>query len=365
MVVDDVLGSISDREWHTTQFSDPTPVRVAVIGLGWWTREQAIPALTNSTYCTPTVAVDQTADTASDVARTTDTITHALTSDEFHAGHAADAYDAVYICTPNNTHHEYVTTAVELEKDILCEKPVEATLARARDLVTTCTESESTLMIGYRLQTHPLVRQARTLLRNGRIGTPVHVHAHMSQRLLEMIPDPDQWRLTKEIAGGGALPDLGVYPINTTRFLLDETPTAVTATTRSEHEAFTDVDEHVSCQAEFPSATTALWSASQHAAKTSSLEVIGTDGRLQFRPAFTARETCQLTVSTPEQTGTFAYDEFDQMREEFDYFGYCLLTDTPPDPTGQHALTDMAIINAIYTAANTHARVQIPTPRSE
>jgi len=59
------------------------------------------------------------------------TIDHAITYDEYHDGVAADAYDAVYVCTPNALHLPYVETAAELGKDVLCEKPMEGSLERA------------------------------------------------------------------------------------------------------------------------------------------------------------------------------------------------------------------------------------------
>jgi xylose dehydrogenase (NAD/NADP) len=65
----------------------------------------------------------------------------------------------------------------------------------------------------------------------------------MTQQLLKFIPDPNQWRLDPEISGGGAAMDIGLYPLNTTRFLLDEDPTAVTAVTNQRHEEFDEVDE--------------------------------------------------------------------------------------------------------------------------
>jgi len=84
-------------------------------------------------------------------------------------------------------------------------------------------------MAGYRMQTDPAVRRLRDLLEAGVAGDVIHVHATMSQTMLggELGSDHDQWRLDSELSGGCALMDLGVYPLNTIRFVLGADPARV------------------------------------------------------------------------------------------------------------------------------------------
>jgi len=136
----------------------------------------------------------------------------------------------VYVATPNATHLEYVEAAAAQGKAVLCEKPLEATLDRARRLVAACREADAPLMVGYRMQTDPAVRRLRELIEAGVAGDVIHVHATMSQTMLgELDGEEDQWRLDPELSGGGALMDLGVYPLNTTRFALGADPVRVSA----------------------------------------------------------------------------------------------------------------------------------------
>jgi xylose dehydrogenase (NAD/NADP) len=244
-----LLAEFPKRDWQTDDAAGT--VRFAMIGLGWWTREEAMPAVAESDFCRTTVVVSGSAEKAEAVAEDHATVEHGITYEAFHEGAVADAYDAVYICTPNSTHPEYVETAADLGKDVLCEKPMAATSDGARRIVDICDGTDVTLMIAYRMQTEPAIRRARDVIDAGLIGDPVQVHGHMSDPLPDLIPDPDQWRLDPELSGGTTLVDIGLYPLNTTRFLLDRDPVGVFAQSFSEHEWFEGVDEHVSFQVEF------------------------------------------------------------------------------------------------------------------
>lgn len=349
-MLDDYFDGIGERDWeHPTV--DGT-VRFAVVGAGWWTREEAIPAIRESEYCETTVVADISDEAVSEVVATADEVEHGLTAEEFVDGVAADAYDAVYVCTPNSTHLDYVSASAELGKPVLCEKPMEASLERARQLADVCTEYDVPLMIAYRMQTEPLVRRAKELVAEGTIGDVVQLHSDISATLLDIIPDPDQWRLDPEIAGGCTLIDLGIYPLNTIRFILEETPETVYGTTRQSHDAFADVDESVWFELQFSGDTGALCTASHRAHGTSNLRIIGRDGVLELRELYHPWADRELVVEVGDTRAQVTTDNVNQMTEEFDYFAHCLLTGTDPSPDGQHGLRDMEIIDSIYRSAD-------------
>ncbi|MFB6165058.1 MAG: D-xylose 1-dehydrogenase Gfo6 [Haloarculaceae archaeon] len=354
------LEDFAERDW---QVSDPDegPVRIAVIGLGWWTRAEAIPAIADADLCETTVAVSRSAEKARDVVDSVDSVETGLTGEQFHDGRASDAYDAVYVATPNAHHAEYVATAADLGKAILCEKPMEASVERAEELVATARGADVTLMIAYRMHTEPAVRRLRDLLREGLLGEPAQVHGHMSQPLLEMIPDPDQWRLDPDVAGPGAsVTDLGIYPLNTARFVLGLDPVAVQASMASEADAFADVpDERAAFTAQFPDGVFASCTASQAAAQSSFVRVIGTEGHARVEPAFFPDEPRKLVVSRGGTTVDTTFDQIDQMEEEFDYFADCVLAGREPEADGEYGLVDMRAIEAAYESAETGQTVAI------
>ncbi|MFC7095828.1 D-xylose 1-dehydrogenase Gfo6 [Halobaculum marinum] len=355
----DYLDDFTRRDWQTLDPDAVTdPVRIAVVGLGWFAREWALPGIARSAYTEATVVTDVDADAVEAVAADHDVT--GVTPEELRSGAVADEYDAVYVATPNATHLEYVTAAAEQGKAVLCEKPLESTFDRAERLVAACEDAGVPLMVGYRMQTDPAVRRLKDLIEAGVVGDVVHVHATMSQTMLgELSTDTDQWRLDPELSGGNALMDIGIYPLNTTRFVLAAEPEQVYGTTRTEHEAFAGVDEHASYRLTFPGGVEAMCSVSQNAQHASRLDVTGTEGRVILDPAFYEREDRGFAVVRGGTRVDVEFEQVHQVEEEFAYFGHHLLADEPFYPDGEHALGDMRALDAIYESADTGLPVDL------
>lgn len=348
---------LSRRDWDDT--GDGT-VRFALVGLGWWTREYVQPVLSELDAAAATVAVSGTPEKLATAREEWPAVEATLSYEEFHAGAATDSYDAVYVCTPNATHLEHAEAAAAQGKAVLCEKPMEATTERAAAMVDACGDAGVPLLVGYRMQTDPAVRTVRDAVADGLLGEPVHVQGHMSQRIGDLFPEGN-WRLDPELAGPGAsVTDLGIYPLNTTRFLLDTEPVSVRATATSETERFDDVpDERATFEVTFADGTVAHCAASQNAEFTAGLEIVGTHGSVRLAPGFFDNETQRLTLTRDGERHEVTYDPVDQMREEFAYVAHHLLTDQEPEPTGTHGLVDVATVEAVYEAAETDERVAV------
>ena len=347
MPLEDYFQQFSRRDWERETVDGI--VRMAVVGLGGFARNRALPAIANGKYCETTTLVSGSVEKAATVAERYD-VDHVIDYDEFQRGEAAEAYDAVYVATPNALHGKYVTAAADLGKHVICEKPLETTAARARDVVDRCAEADVTLMTAYRIQLDSAARRTREIVADGYIGDVVQVYGGFSHPVLKET-SPDTWRLDPELAGGGALVDLGIYPLNTTRFLLGRTPDAVSAWTCSMDEEFDEVEEHVTFTLRFPGGITASCTASFDAHANSHLRILGTEGMVSISAPFGGVVPQSMVVERGEFSMEYTGHPVDEVEEEFDYFGYCVLTGTEPEPNGKDGLTDVRVIDAAYESA--------------
>jgi xylose dehydrogenase (NAD/NADP) len=343
------------RDWQDRE--EGGPIRFAVVGLGGFSRERALPAIERSTFCTVTTLVSGSAGKLDTVAAEFDA-DHAIDYEAFTSGVAVDAYDAVYVATPPAFHLEYVETAAESGKHVLCEKPLATDPERARRMIDRCEANGVTLMTAYRLQTEPAVRRLREVIADGCIGDPVQAHGGFSVRLLESV-GADTWRLDPAVAGGGALIDVGIYPLNTLRYLLDRDPVAVRGELTSGHEAFDRVEEHVAFQLSLPDGITASCTASFNAHETSQLQILGTEGQVRITAPFGGEVPQEVLVESGDVGTEHVGEPVDEVVEEFDYFAHCIMTGETPEPDGADGLTDLEAIDAIYEAAESGRTVEI------
>jgi len=177
-----------------------------------------------------------------------------------------------------------------------------------------------------------------------------------------MIPDHDQWRLDPDLTGyGTSVMDLGIYSINTTRYLLDREPVAVQSRMSSHHEAFADVpDERSGTLIALEGGVKMVTTESQNAHENTQLKITGTEGTIDLRPAFHGE--CHLHLSRGELTVSVNHEGFGaerEMLEEFDYFADRVLGDADIHADGRHGLQDMRIIAAIHEAAETTDIVEL------
>ncbi len=345
-----------ERDWERSV--EGGPVRFAVIGLGWFGRDVAIPAIEKSKHCETTMVVSGGGEKAERVADEND-VDHALTYDDYADGKALDAYDAVYVVTPNALHLPHVEAAAEFGKDVLCEKPLEATVERAERCVGVCKEAGVELMTAYRMHTARSVRYVRDLVQDGAIGEPVHTRGAFSNNLVATGGKMDQWRLNPDLAGGGPLMDLGVYPLNTSRFVLDADPIAVQATMVEGPPEFDGLEEYCAFTMQFPEGPVAHCDTGYRVAADNYFEVGGTHGRIRIDQPFAIDGDRRITVCAGGEEESVGVEEPSEMIEEFDYFATGVLTDMEIAPDGEHGLTDIRAMMSTYESGNTGQRVEL------
>ena len=124
--------------------------------------------------------------------------------------------DVVYVATPHSRHEADTLTYVAAGKHVLCEKPFALNAAQARHMVEAARAGGLFLMEAMWSRFLPAYRRLRALLDDGRIGQPLVVEADFGFR----VPVNVEHRLFNLALGGGALLDLGIYPIQLCAFVL-------------------------------------------------------------------------------------------------------------------------------------------------
>jgi len=144
-----------------------------------------------------------------------------------------DDCDAVLITTPNRFHEQYAVSALEAGLDVLLEKPLAHSIESAERITEAAREAEGFCMIGFNNRFAEPVQVLKEYQNEGRFGETTHVEANYVRR--RGVPGRGSWFTSSEIAGGGALIDIGVHAIDLSLYFLDHPEVVeVSGETRSE-----------------------------------------------------------------------------------------------------------------------------------
>ncbi|MFZ0092252.1 MAG: Gfo/Idh/MocA family oxidoreductase [Solirubrobacteraceae bacterium] len=206
---------------------------------------------------------------------------------------------------PNNLHSEPTVAAAEAGKHVLCEKPLGRTADESLEMWRRTAAAGVKHMCAFNYRFVPAVRLAREIIKAGELGELYHFRGHYLQ---EWIIDPAferVWRLDKEVAGSGALGDLGAHVIDLARFLVGEigSVAALTKTFIPERPGGrVDVDDAFAAVVQFQSGATGTIEASrfcQGRKNAMGFEINGSKGSIVFELERLNELSVHLVGSTP------------------------------------------------------------------
>ena len=259
------------------------------------------------------------------------------------------AVDAVYVALPNSMHAEYTIRAAKAGKHVLCEKPMSINVAEAEAMISACRAANVKLMIAYRCHYEPTNLRAIQLIRQGALGRVQAIESPFGFNIAK-----GEWRLNKQLAGGGPLFDVGIYSLNACRYLTGEEPADISAyASVIDHDGrFDQVEENVAWTMKFPSGIVASCTTTYGANMGGYFRVYGSKGWLQVDQAY-VYEGLHLRA---EFSGT-KLDEPNAARDpshfqaEAEHFSNCVLNNQEPQSPGEEGLRDMGYITRIYKSA--------------
>ena len=262
--------------------------------------------------------------------------------------------DAVYIITPNALHKEAAIRVAKAGKHVICEKPMGINAKECREMIEACKKANVKLLVGYRMHFEAKTLEVIRMRNEGEFGKIMFFQGLCGFR----IGNPGQWRLTKELAGGGAMMDIGIYAVNGARYMIGEEPIWVTAQeTKTDPVKFKDgVDETIMFQFGFPSGAVASCLSSYGMSNLDRFFLDGTAGFAELLPS-----TGYGPIQGRTNKGPLTQPHITHQTLQMEEFSDIILQGKKPliPVDGEEGLKDLVIIDAIFEAVKGGSKVVI------
>lgn len=328
------------------------PVRWGWIGDAKIAREHVIPGMMRSPLCQVTAMASRNPDMAG------------KTAERFGVSKVYGSYDAlledpdveaVYIPLPNHLHVPVATKAARAGKHVLCEKPIALSAAEARTLIEARDETGKIIQEAFMVHSSPIWLRARELVNEGAIGD---VNA-MQWVFTYFNDDPGNVRNQSDI-GGGALYDIGCYPITGARFMFGAEPKRVVALIDRDPDFRTDRLDSVIM--DFGDGRQASFVCSTQLANHQRATLLGTRGRIELtipcNPFTDAPNSILLDDGSElgnRSSEKEIFDLFNQYTIQVEEFSKAVRGLREPVTSLEDSVANMVVLDAVFRSAESGA----------
>lgn len=307
-------------------------------------RELVVPAIQDAENCVVTAVASRDFAKARAMADRF-SVPHAFGSYEEML--ASDTIDAVYIPLPTSQHVEWTIKAADAGKHVLCEKPIALKAEQIDSLIAARDRNKVLVTEAYMVTYTPVWKKVRSLIADGAIGRLRQVQGAFTY----FNRDPANMRNIPELGGGG-LPDIGVYPVVSTRFSTGKEPLRIQAITERDPEFGTDT--YSSVRADFGEFELSFYISTQMANRQI-MVFHGTDGYIEVKSPFNAdrwgAEEVELTDRSHGQSQIFRFPDSRQYKREAEAFARAAEGEQEEVVTLESSKLNQKVIDAIYRAS--------------
>ncbi|HTO32227.1 MAG TPA: Gfo/Idh/MocA family oxidoreductase [Pararhizobium sp.] len=307
-------------------------------------RELVVPAIQDAENCVVTAIASRDLSKARAMADRF-SVPHAFGSYEDML--ASDVIDAVYIPLPTSQHVEWTIKAADAGKHVLCEKPIALNASEIGALIEARDRNKVLVSEAYMVTYSPVWHKVRSLLQEGAIGKLRHVQGAFTY----YNRDAGNMRNMPELGGGG-LPDIGVYPTISTRFVTGKEPIRVQADTDRDPDFGTDI--YSSVRADFGDFELSFYISTQLAARQV-MVFHGDKGFIEVKSPFNAdrygAEELELTNQNHSQSQLFRFQDARQYKLEAEAFSRAAKGEAEEVVTLESSVNNQKLIDAIYRAS--------------
>jgi predicted dehydrogenase len=262
--------------------------------------------------------------------------------------------DAVYIITPNSLHKDQAVRVAKAGKHVISEKPMAVNAKEGEEMVAACKKANVKLLVGYRMHFEPKTLEVIRMRKEGELGKILFFQGLSGFR----IGDPTQWRLNKQLAGGGSMMDIGVYSINGSRYMIGEDPVWVTAQeTKTDTVKFKEgVDETIQFQLGFPGGAVASCLSTYSMNGLDKFYLNGEKGFAEMQPS-----TGYGPIKGITHKGELTQPHVTHQTVQMDEMSDIILNGKQPIVAvdGEEGLKDLKIIDAIYEACKAGKKISL------
>ena len=324
------------------------PVKFGIVSTATIAREWVIPAMHASELAEPVAVSSRNAERARQFA---DALEIPRSYGSFEDLLDDDELEAVYIATPNHEHVDQTIAAAEAGKHVLCEKPIGLNAEQARRLHGLSERTNVLVTEAFMVRYHPRWLAAREIVRSGRLGEIKQIHGTYTVWL----PDDTNIRFKAEL-GGGALGDVGVYPITAARFFFEDEPSSVFGRWVAPKEA--SVDHSFSGMLEFPGDRHLVFTCSFRLSWAHWLTVCGTEGWMEIPAAVWPRRDQETHIRVrriddlrDNEFETITFPPINQYVSEVESFSASIRNNEPSPWPIENAVRNMEILEALRASA--------------
>ncbi|HVU25607.1 MAG TPA: Gfo/Idh/MocA family oxidoreductase [Opitutus sp.] len=325
---------------------------VAVLGLGNYATHEVAPALEVAKHCRLAAVITGTPAKGAAWRKRYELPEGNVYSYETMARIADNPdIDIVYVVTPPGTHRDFVVAAAKAGKHVISEKPLAPTVAECDEMIAACKAAGKRFGVGYRLEFEPHHLEMVRLARDPQFGPFTKMRGGFGFHM-----GGQQWRINKKLAGGGPLPDVGVYVLQASRRAAGAWPVAVTARElpKTRPDFFTEVEEAIEWTAEYPGGKICKGWASYN------------DGRDDFHAESDGGNWVEIDpayiyggLEGRTSRGPMNVPNINQQAAQMDDFAKCVMEGRDTVASGEMGRGDIATIEAIYASAATGKRVEV------
>lgn len=324
-------------------------VGFAVVGLGVIAQTSVLPAFRHAKHAKLVALVSRDKRKAEKLARKFKAKV-CYPAEAFADCLANPEVEAVYLATPQSEHLSAALAASREGKHVLSEKPLALNAAQSAEMVKACADYGVQLMTAYRKYYEPSALYLKKLIHSGQLGKIDIINTSFSELHVEGRSLP--WLIDAKRSGGGPLMDLGVYCVNTSRWLVGEDPVEVSAHSwKKDARRFRDVEEGISFRLRFASGLLVQGTSTYSSVLSSFLFVQGDKGWACLSPAYPFDEERRLTGKIAGKWFEHKFKMVDEFAPELDAFATAIRTGKPVEPDGRQGHRDMLILEAIYESA--------------